>query len=863
MGKKSGSWDRPIQGVSQQTDKDRISGQCTLQENFIPSPLYGLERRVGTKHIKKVLDALDSKSLVYSYSRGGNEDYFVIIEPDSTPRVFDLEGNERVVNVGMTEEAYYKVIDPFSSLRLATIADFTFILNTNMEVEADETVTPLNPSIAIVYCQFANYGRDYVITANGVQIAKYTTRDGSVSSHIEDIKTNRVAEVLASQITTSTAIFESHLSYVSGTDIKVSTDNPISLINFVNNRDRGGAGVEVLSFTGNEIIISSDDADAGDFLDISYSKVGATAGLYSAQINGNTLYVSREDGSRFSIDTVDGADGNDLIAVQDRVSNVSKLPPYAPEGYVIKIQNNEGFDANSYWLKATSSGDTTDQTGSTIRWVETLAQGEKFKLNKGTMPHNLISEADGSFTLTYGDWADKKVGNELTNPYPSFLGNSIASIGTFQNRLVLTSREAAIFSRTNLFFNFFRESTQTETSADPIDVFADADDINFLVHSAVLDGDIVFFAENGQFLISGNSPITKDNIIFKRVTSYPYNTRAKPAVTGESVMFSFSTGRYAGVREMFTDSLTDTKRARPITEHVAEYIEGVPLEMTTSPNINKLVIRTDLSGNSLYIYDWLWSGEQKVQSAFHKWIFDGVIRATKFIRDELVILIERSDGVYLESIPVANDTDEESLSFSVKADRRSDVTASFVNGRWEFLPPYTLNTGTYAVLNTGCWESDIGTNANWELDGDLYVTYDDLADTKGGVLECKLTLGEPFTSRFIPTQPFIIDYAGRVNDIDRFTLNTVTINYVSTGNLNVSVKDKLSRREWKYNYNGRRMSSFNNKVGFSPLDSGSYKFPVRILADSSTIEISSDDYRPLIIRDLSWEGQHKQRGQRL
>lgn len=863
MGKKTGSWDRPIQGISQQTDKDRISGQCTLQENFTPSPLYGLKKRIGSQHVAKIFDTLSPLALVYSYSRGNEEDYLIVVEPNSYPKVFDVQGNEKVVNAGTLSDTYLKVSDPVASMTMATIADYTFILNKDVVVSAGEEVTQVNPALAIVYCQYATYGRDYIINAGGVEIAKYTTRDGSVSSHIADVKTNNVVEKLAAQITTTTAKAESALAYLDSPDMKVRTEESVSYVNSVTNRDRGGAGVAVISFSGTTLTIDASDADAGDFLDINYSPVGASAGEYTSEVFGNTIYVTRVDGARFSIETIDGSDGDDLIAVQDRVSTVSKLPPYAPEGYVIKIQNNEGFDANSYWLKATTSGDATDQTGSEIRWVETLAQGEKYKLDMGTMPHILVSEADGTFTLSYGEWEDKKVGNELTNPYPSFLDNSIQSIGTFQNRLVVTSREAAVFSRSNLFFNFFRESTQTETDADPIDVFADSDDINFLVHSSVLDGDIVFFAENGQFLISGNTPITKGNIIFKRVTSYPFNTKAKPAVTGESVMFSFSTGRYAGIREMFTDSLTDTKRARPITEHVAEYIDGVPLELTTSPNINKLVIRTDKSDNTLYVYDWLWSGDQKVQSAFHKWVMSGTILFTKFIRDELYIVIDRGDGVYIESVPLANDEDDKGLEFSIRADRRADVTANYIAGKWVFDVPYPLADDAVLVLGEDCWESDKGTSIIWDTDGSSYWTYDDLADVQSGVVSCSLVLGSPFTSKYIPTQPFILDYNGRVNDIDRFTLNTVTINYVSTGSLLISVRDKFSRREWKYEYNGRMMNSYNNKVGFAPLDAGSYKFPVRLLADSSVIEISSDDYRPLILRDMSWDGQHKQRGQRL
>ncbi|ASP46257.1 tail protein [Marinomonas phage CB5A] len=867
MGKKTGSWARPIQGVSQQTDKDRVSGQCTLQENFTPSPLYGLVKRVGSQHVARIDDPFSENTLFYSYSRGGTgEDYLIVIEPYSYPRVFTLEGQELTVNNGDLSDNYLKVSNPKEDIAIQTIADYSFIVNKEEVVEVSEETTDLNPAMAIVYCQYATYGRDYIITANGSTLASYSTRDGSEAAHVYDTASSNVASKLASQISSDPTSLESRTvqESVSPVEHYVNVGQNISYINQITNRDRSGAGVEAVSFSGTTIILNSSDVSEGEYIDINYSPVGGTGGEYTAEVTGNTIYVTRIDGERFSVDTIDGADGDDLIAVQDRVSEVSKLPPYAPEGYVVKVQPSVGYDADAYWLRATSSGDTTDQTGSDIRWVESLAQGEKFNIKIETLPHILVSEADGTFSLSYGEWEDKRVGNELTNPFPSFVDNTIQSIGIFQNRLVLTSREAAIFSRTNLFFDFFRESTQVESDSDPIDVYADARDINFLTHSAVLDGDIVFFADNGQFLINGSNPITKSSLVFKKVTSYPFNSKAAPAVTGESVMFTFSTGLYAGIREMFTDSITDTKRARPITEHIAEYIEGTPIEITTSPNINKLVVRTDRDTDTLYMYDWLWNGDQKVQSAFHKWRLDGKVLFTKFVRDSLYLIVERGDNVYLEYIPVANDVDDEALTFSTKMDQKVTVTASFSAGRWEFSIPYTPNSDIEVVMSTGCYEEDIGNRVNVETsDGINYYTYDDIADWKAGDTTCTLIVGTLFTAKYIPTQPFILDYQGRVNDIDRFTLNKVAVNYVSSGDFRITVKDKATRREWVYNTNGRRINSYGNRAGFAPLDAGSFAFPVRLLADLSQIELTTDDYRPLIIRDLSWEGQHKQRGQRI
>ena len=787
MGRVTGSWERPIQGVSQQSDKDRIDGQCTLQENLTPSPLYGLIKRIGTRHIKKLIASAHKDSLWHVYSRGDGEAYIMLIEPNTYPKVFDLMGVQRMVSNGNPSAPYLQVSNPKSDLRMTTVADYTFILNTKRVTSKDSVRTPTNPNTAIIYCQYATYGRDYQIKDNGVTIATYTTPDGSTSSHINQVKTNYVIAQLKVAI----------------------------------------------------------DANSG----------------YTATVQGNTLFLTRIAAGTMNATTVDSADGNDLVAIQGRVKTLQNLPPYAPTDYVVKVQNSEGFDSNAYWLKAVKGG-----VNNKVTWEESPEPSTFYRFIEDALPHTLVSEADGTFTLDKAPWEERRVGNEETNPFPSFVGSKLTSVGVFQNRLFLTSGESVIFSRTSNFFDFFRETTQTTADSDPVDAFADADEINNLKHHAVLDGDIIFFADNGQFLIKGDKPITKEGLIFKKVTSYPINTKAKPAVTGESVMFSFISGRYAGIREMFTDSFTDTKRARPITEHVAEYIEGVPVDMVASPNINTLLLRTDVSNKEVYVYDWLWSGDQKVQSAMHKWIFGGDVLFAKFIEDKVFFVIDRGDGIYLEDMPIGNDIDDEGLDFPVRLDQRVAVTATWntTEDRWDFDVPYIPSDPTKlrVVRGAGCWEADKGTGVIYGQGGGSYWTTDDLADTST-TTTVTLIIGTTFTSKYIPTRPFLKDQNGRTMGLDRFTLGKFTLHYESIGVAAVKVKDRQSQREWEYPVSSRRMGGFSNKIGFAPLVEGSMQFPVRLQSNLAQFEITTDDYIPFVLRYMEWEGLFRQRGRRI
>lgn len=880
MGRVTGSWDRPIQGVSQQVDKDRKSGQCSVQENFISSPLNGLIKRIGTRHLGKILESVSPQAKFYAYNRGVSEAYLIVVEPSTVLpreagviRVFDLEGVERTVEYSGDVADYHEATDPSSSLSLSTIGDFTFLTNKDVVVATLPDLTPINPPITIIYCQYATYSRDYRVLINGDVVAQYTTPNSGDVANEPSIKTNKVIDSLASQLVVPVTV-ESHSVDYSGIAEQVIRTN--YYVDSIFSIKYAGTETLITDYTirSHRFIRFEFDIGIGTQVEVRYKAKGAGATGYYVEKEGNVLYLSRADETTFEVSTIDSADGNDLVAIQDSVRAVENLPPKAPDGYVVKVQNQSGFDANAYWLKAVPS-DGIDQTGSKIRWVETTEQASLYKFDKSTMPHVLVSEADGTFTFRQGDWEDREVGNERSNPFPSFVGNRISTLGSFQNRIVATAEEAAIFGRTNEFFNFFRETTQVESASDPIDIFADDNQINKLLHHEVLDGDIVFFSQNGQFLINGSKPITKGDTIFKKATAYPMNTKAAPAATGESVVYSFVAGEFAGLREMFTDSLTDTKRARPITDHVSDYIEGVPNQIAASPNINTIFINTDASKEVLYVYEWLWVGQEKAQSAFHKWVFTGEVLFTQFIEDKLYLVIQRDTGVYLEQIPLSNDTNDSGLPFAVRLDQRAVVTATWSGERWEWTIPYEIldETTLEFVLGDGCHLEDRGVGVDFIKDGAVYYTYDDIASVEptvelvGGVevtspATCKLTVGTKFNAKYVPTQPFIKDQKERILGLDRFTLGKVHLNYESVGTITVKVRDKLTNRSWSYDHNGRVLGASNNQVGFANLRAGTFSFPVRLESERAEMTIETDSYVPFTLRDMEWGGMFKQRGKR-
>jgi hypothetical protein len=176
------------------------------------------------------------------------------------------------------------------------------------------------------------------------------------------------------------------------------------------------------------------------------SKIAAVAG-FTALVAGNTIVVKKADGSDFTISGEGGVNSQALLVYKDSVPNVSRLPTSCLNGLILKVSNLDEAEGDDYYVefKVTTGG--TD-AGAGV-WEECLKPGIKPYIDPDTMPHVIIREADGTFTFRSlneaqkgGEdlyWVERRVGDDETNPFPSFVGKRITGISFFRNRLVLLS----------------------------------------------------------------------------------------------------------------------------------------------------------------------------------------------------------------------------------------------------------------------------------------------------------------------------------------------------------------------------------------------------------------------------------------
>lgn len=794
----SSSLGRPIQGVSNQPQKVRQEGQCTTQINMMPSVVDGLRTRIHSMFIN-ILEYIPFGSYIHMYKRDDEERYFLVVDGKEEVKVYDGQGRKCRVT-GTAPYLTQGTLKPEKRISAYTIGDTTFILNKEVNVLTDGTMSPPITNQAVVESKFGAYGLTYSVTV-ACEGKSYTS------------------------------------SYTAPTG-----DKP-----------------EDVEKTDSEYIISkiiegfSTDAK-GDYL---FTQ------------DGRFMYISRPDGKEFSLTTSDGVGGENLVATIYNIKDIADLPARAPEGMVVKVLEEGAAEESAIYLIAAMGGGK-------IVWKETTAPNIPTGINDATMPHILVRDAIGAdgiaeFTLTTGDWKPRRVGDEDNNPMPSFIDvdkpKPISTIGVFQNRLFLTSGEYLVLSRTDKYYDFFRYTTKEAVDSDPIDIFSDSNQINNLQSHQVLGGDLLLFSDNAQFLLRGDIPQTKKTAILAQVNTYECLADVKPVSTGENLYFPFSYGRYSGVREMFTSDYSNTKRARPITIHVDQFIDGDIRDMSTSTNVNTMFCVAEGNTNVLYVYDWLMQSDQKVQSAWHEWKLPELtkIHAARYIDSTLYIISTDQRGTtVLESIDMGDDL-QHNLPFHIRLDRKQETTFTFneVRGEWESnvldYMPYDLSTVEVVQIESDHPEYNGIPIPVEYVDKKFWTAYPLSDDTTSSP---KCVFGELIPIEYEPTQPNIRDYKGNVTSLNKPILGALVFNFDKVGNFRVEVEDKFGLLI-EHEFNNRKIGAPNNIVGHSWEYELTEIVPVRRKSEDVFFRLKATYHTEVQLRDIEWTGQSNPKKKRI
>ena len=405
--------------------------------------------------------------------------------------------------------------------------------------------------------------------------------------------------------------------------------------------------------------------------------------------------------------------------------DVADLPGSCVNGMIIKIQNDKQVDGDEYYVKFTVSGSGAAGVGF---WEETLAPGILTHIDPDTMPHAIIRESDGTFTFrslneTDKDgedlyWVERRIGDDNTNPFPTFVGHQITGMSFFRNRLVLLAGTNVICSQPGNFFNMFRVSALTISDADVVDLasgslkpvsmrFAIGDQLGLLI-----------FAENAQFMLSTEADaFGPQTAQIKAFSTLANNPNISPVETGTSIVYVDENQDFSAVTEMVVTSVDNRPTRADLSRTSPNYVPGNLKSLVANSSASMVTFLGVDDPSELYVFKYFNSGNDRVMAAWIRWLLPGdcLLQATN--HDKYFFVTSQQNCVALSTCTVLSDVEGTAVNANgISYEYRLDLFTSTLTVAYD-----SANDKTRVLFPSDIYDSTLTP----------VVVVDDSADSKG------------------------------------------------------------------------------------------------------------------------------------
>ena len=596
------------------------------------------------------------------------------------------------------------------------------------------------------------------------------------------------------------------------------------------------------------------------------SAIGSISGITISNIGNSSFSIIKSSGTLTV--TASDAYGDDASqVVKDKVQNFSDLPVPAINNQVVQVTGDATSGFDDYYVKFVEADNL---------WQETVAPNTLTSFDEETMPHILIRTADGNFRFTQVDgstytisgtdydvpsWGDRICGDVDSVPDPTFIGRKLNDIFFHRNRLGFLADENVIMSRSGEFYEFFPETITQVLDTSPIDVASTHTRVSILRHAISFDEELLLFSDQTQFILSGGATLTAENISINVTTEFETDKNIKPVGAGSNVYFGFNKGAFTGVRELFIASDTDTKQADDITANVPKYIPTNVFKLTSATNESIIVALSSDEENAVYVYQYYVSQNRRLQSAWSKYTFGTAstdkILNVDFIENELFLVNERDDGVYLEKMnisPALTDTGETYLTHLDRKLNNTQITEVYDAGtnRTTITLPYQIKNPMKVVGRSGA-----SNKAGQEIATVSQAVGGTSIVISGDITAQNYFIGEQYEFKFQFSQQFIqvADSQGSRISVKegRLQIRNWNVSFNDTGYFTTEVSP-VGRDTSTTTYTGTITGT--GLLGTVNLEDGDYTFAVQSENDKLTVVIKNDSHLPSNFINASWQGYY-------
>jgi hypothetical protein len=459
------------------------------------------------------------------------------------------------------------------------------------------------------------------------------------------------------------------------------------------------------------------------------------------------------------------------------------------------------------------------------------------------MPHALIKEPAGTFVFQAATWDERFVGDDDTNPFPSFIDQKINDLFFWRNRLGLLSGENVILSEIGSFWNFFHTTTLVLSDASVIDIAVSTNKVNILKYSVPFQDSLMLFANTTQFSLGAGQVLAHDTVSVDVTSRYDSDLRTKPIGASDFVLFATDKGGFGGLREYYIGGTDDADVADNITSHVPKYIDGYIRKIASSSTEDMLVCLGSEDKNKVYVYNYYWQEDQKKQAAWHCWDFGTEILNVEFVNSKLILVVKRDSGYAIETMSFNDPTDDDmEYGHGLLLDRRTRVDSS--NNTLQ----YTTPSGTYhnynqkgALLGINLTDAERQAHLTANPSDHIYV-------------------GIPYLFEYELSEQYARN-EGRPLVPVALKLKDINFEFSDTGGFRVVIRPIVGKGGAQhrpvYTKDYRPVIGFSGtRLGMVSIDSGKFKVPIWGASDQLSIALENDTPYPSTFQNAEWRATY-------
>jgi len=579
-----------LSGVSKQADSKKLPGQVKECINGLPDVTLGMTKRPGFKFISKLKTTGGAD---FSGTQLDNAKWFYINRDTSTryigcifPKVGSTNGSLYVWNA---DTGVACIIT-----NGATHAYLTGTSNTNYDVTTVQDTTIITNDAVTVTTQAA--ATDFVAQSRGtVLLSLLGALEASIQSTSFEIKLGGTA-ILAEKSSVQTCTYNSGAS-----------DDYDAVL------DGLKAAIVAKSITG-----------------LTVEKYGT-----SLQID----YVVSSTRTPFTLEAKGGADNERITVFQDWASNESWLPPNSFHNHVVTIVNSPLYDEDNYYAKFVADNGAA---GSGY-WKESLGTNQSAGLTASTMPHKLMNTGTNTFTFVPATWGDRKVGDDLTNNHPSFVGKTIKRTFFHDDRLGFLSEDNVILSRAKEPYELYAVSARTHTAGDPIDVNCASTRPTKLHAIKPARQGLLLFSKNQQFVIySDDGPLTPQSTKIRPISNMEMSDTVDPIDIGTHFNFISKTPNFVRVFAMQPKGLGESPDILDIGRVVNEWIT-IDVDTLVASIQNEFIAMSAQDSNEIYFYRTYKNGDELLMESWFKWSLVGNVQSMALDQDDMFCVTKQGN----------------------------------------------------------------------------------------------------------------------------------------------------------------------------------------------------------------------------